>query len=83
MTIMAAVNADLIYDPNDVGSDCVVRCRISNGPRSDDPAFDPIIGDTVSLIDDDGEVLHGRVTARDDDRVWVQTDLRTPDALTA
>lgn len=82
MTIMAAVNADLIYDPNDIGSDCVVRCRISNGPR-DDASFDPTIGDHVTLIDDDGEVLHGRVTARDDDRVWVQADLQTPHALTA
>ncbi len=83
MTIMATADADLIYDPNDIGSDCVVRCRISNGPRNDDVSFDPVIGDRVTLVDDDGEVLHGRVTARDNDRVWVQTDLRTPHALTA
>ncbi|MFN7148945.1 MAG: hypothetical protein ACK4V6_05635 [Microthrixaceae bacterium] len=80
---MAAVNADLIYDPNDIGSDCVVRCRISNGPRDDDASFNPTIGDHVTLIDDDGEVLRGRVTARDADRVWVQTDIQSRRALTA
>ena len=78
MTIMAAVDADLIYDPNDIGSDCVVRCRISNGPRNDDASFNPVIGDRVALVDDDGEVLHGRVTARDGDRGRVQADLQTP-----
>lgn len=78
MTIMAVVDADLIYDPNDIGSDCVVRCRISNGPRNNDESFNPVIGDRVTLVDDDGEVLRGRVTARDGDRVWVQTDLQTP-----
>jgi len=38
---MVEVQADLMYDPNDVGPDCVVRCRISNGPRDKDPAFRP------------------------------------------
>lgn len=83
MTAMAGKKADLFYDPNDIGSDCVVRCRISNGPRNDDASFDPAIGDRVTLVDDDGEVLTGRVTARDHDRVWVQVDLGTPHAISA
>jgi hypothetical protein len=83
MSFMAGLGADLMYDPNDIGSDCVVRCRISNGPRNDDPSFTPVIGDRVTLVDDDGEVLVGRVTARDGDRVWVQVDLRAPRAKSA
>jgi hypothetical protein len=75
MNAMVEARADLIYDPNDVGPDCVVRCRISSGPRRHDPAFNPQIGDQVVLVDDDGEVLQGRVTDRDGDRVWVQVEL--------
>jgi len=37
--------------------------------------FDPVIGDGVALIDDDHEMLRGRVTAREGDRIWVQVDL--------
>ena len=78
MTVMVEVRADLMYDPNDVGPDCVVRCRISNGPRDKDAAFNPRIGDRVVLIDDDGVLLRGRVTDRDGDRVWVQVELAVP-----
>lgn len=78
MTAMTEVAADLIYDPNDIGSDCVVRCLISDGPRRGDESFDPTIGDCVVLVDDDDEVLDGRVTAREGDRIWVQVDLNTP-----
>ena len=77
MSVMTE-GADLIYDPNDIGSDCVVRCLISDGPRGSDTSFQPAIGDSVVLIDDDGEVLNGRVTAREGDRIWVQVDLDTP-----
>lgn len=75
MALMVEVRADFMYDANEVGSDCVVRCRISSGPRSQDPAFNPQIGDRVVLVDDDGEVLRGRVTDRDGDRVWIQVEL--------
>jgi len=44
------VDVDLIYDPNDIGSDCVVRCLISDGPRGDDRSFDPVIGDRLTDI---------------------------------
>lgn len=72
---MVEVLADLMYDPNDIGPDCVVRCRISNGPRDHDPSFNPRIGDHVVLVDDDGVLLRGRVTERDGDRLQVQVDL--------
>ena len=75
MAVVVEVRADFMYDPNDVRSDCVARCRISSGPRRQDPDFNPQIGDRVVLIDDDEEVLQGRVTERDGDRVWVQVDL--------
>lgn len=75
---MAEVHADLMYDPNDVGPDCVVRSRISTGPRREDTSFDPQIGDRDVLVDDDEIVVRGRVTARDGDRVWAQLDLQVP-----
>lgn len=78
MAAMAETRADLLYDPNDIGPDCVVRSRISNGPRGQDPTFDPQIGDRVVLIDHDGEILCGRVTDRCGDGVWVQAELTEP-----
>ena len=66
---------DLVFDPNDVGPDCVVECWISQGPRAHDQSFDPLPGDRVTLVDEDREVLRGRVTSRDANRVWVQVDI--------
>lgn len=68
--------ADLIYDPNDVGSDLVVVCLVSQSPRSDDPSFDPQPGDVVGVTDIDGEDARARVVRRDGNLVWVQLDLR-------
>jgi len=70
-----SVAADLVFDPNDVGPDCVVECWISQGPRAADPSFDPQPGDRVSVVDEDGETLSGRVVTRDDNRVWVQVEI--------
>jgi hypothetical protein len=72
---MDADRYDLSFDPNDVGPDLVVECWISHGRRSGDPLFDPQPGDTVSVGDDEGPPLRGRVTRRDDNRVWVQIQL--------
>jgi hypothetical protein len=69
------VHEDLVFDPNDVGPDCVVECWISQGPRANDPSFDPRSGDRVTLVDEDGETLRGRVTSRDGNRVWVQVEI--------
>ncbi len=71
----SVVVADLIYDPNDVGSDLVVLCWISQGPRAGDSAFDPRPGDRVQVTDADGEDLVARVVRRDENRVWVQLDV--------
>jgi hypothetical protein len=70
-----SVAADLVFDPNDVGPDCVVECWISQGPRAADPSFDPQPGDRVTVVDEDGETLSGRVVTRDDNRVWVQVEI--------
>lgn len=67
--------ADLLYDPNDIGLDCVVGSLISYGPRGTDATFDPQVGDRVTLIDDDEVVLHGRVTERGGDIVKVRVDI--------
>jgi hypothetical protein len=69
------VRADLVFDPNDVGPDCVVECWISQGPRADDSSFDPRPGHRVTLVDEDRETLQGRVTSRDGNRVWVQVEI--------
>lgn len=69
------VHADLVFDPNDVGPDCVVECWICQGPRADDSSFDPRPGDRVTLVDEDRETLQGRVTSRDGNRVWVQVEI--------
>ncbi len=67
--------ADLVFDPNDVGPECVVECWISQGPRAHDPSFDPRPGDQLTVIDEDGESLVGRVVSRDGNRVWVQVEI--------
>ena len=67
--------ADLVFDPNDVGPDCVVECWISQGPRAADPTFDPQPGDRLTVIDEDAETLSGRVVSRAGDRVWVQVEI--------
>ncbi len=72
MTAMTVGAYDLTFDPNDVGPDLVVECWISQGPRSGDASFDPRPGDVVTVGDDEGPPLSGRVTRRDDNRVWVQ-----------
>lgn len=66
---------DLSFDPNDVGSDLVVECWISQGPRAHDATFDPRPGDEVRVGDDEGPPLVGRVTRREGNRIWVQVRL--------
>ncbi len=66
---------DLTYDPNEVGPDLVVECRLHRGPRADDAAFDPSPGDTVRIGDDEEAPLVARVIRRAGDRVWVQVQL--------
>lgn len=78
-----STNADLSYDPNEIGPDCVVECWISHGPRADDASFDPQPGESVSLIDDDDEPLRGRVVRREGNVVWVQVILPAVVSLTA
>jgi len=73
--VAMSVAADLVFDPNDVGPDCVVECWISQSPRAADPSFDPRPGDRVTVVDEDGETLAGRVVTRDDNRVWVQVEI--------
>lgn len=75
MKAMAEDAYDLSYDPNEVGPDLVVECRIHRGPRSSDPAFDPTPGDSVRVGDDEGAPLKARVVRRTGDRVWVQIEL--------
>lgn len=82
MRCMSA-KADLLYDPNGIGPDCVVECWISHGPRADDRSFDPRPGDQVSLIDDDDEPLRGRVFRREGNVVWVQVHLPAVEFRTA
>jgi hypothetical protein len=66
---------DLRYDPNEVGGDLVVECWISQGPRAEDPGFDPQPADIVTLGDEEEPALRGRVVRRDGNRVWVQIEL--------
>ena len=81
MTTVNIGEYDLSFDPNDVGPDLVVECWISQSRRADDPLFDPESGGSVSAGDDEGPPLHGRVTRRDGNRVWVQ--VRLPDVSNA
>ena len=75
MDIMTNEAYDLRYDPNEVGSDLVVECWISHGPRAEDPGFDPQPADIVILGDGEEHPFRGRVIRRDGNRVWVQIDL--------
>jgi hypothetical protein len=72
------VHADLVFDPNDVAGG-EVECWISQSPRAADASCNPCAGDLVTLIDEDGETLRGRVSSRDGNRVWVQ--VRIPGRL--
>jgi hypothetical protein len=69
MTIVGTGTYDLSFDPNDVGPDLVVECWISQSARANDPRFNPQPGDAISVGDDEGPPLRGRVTRRDGDRV--------------
>ncbi len=83
MTTVDIGNYDLSFDPNDVGPDLVVECWISQSRRARDPLFNPQPGDVVSVGDEGGPPLHGRVTRRDGNRVWVQVQLpNLSDAVT-
>ena len=66
---------DLLYDPNEVGADLVVACLISQGPRVDDPTFDPQPGDVLLATDDDGEDLQGQVVRRAGNLVWLRLNV--------
>ena len=66
---------DLEYDPNEVGGDMVVECWISQGPRANDPCFDPQPGDWLSVGDHELPARRGRVIRRDANHVWIQVDL--------
>ena len=66
---------DLRYDPNEVGSDLVVECWISQGPRANDGSFDPQAADIVTVGDDEEAPLRARIVRRDGNRVWVQIDV--------
>ncbi|MDQ3756703.1 MAG: hypothetical protein M3394_02500 [Actinomycetota bacterium] len=66
---------DLWYDATTVGSDLVVACWISHGPRAEDASFDPQPGDHVSIGDDEEPSLRARVIRRQGDRVDVQVRL--------
>lgn len=73
--------ADLIYDPNEVGSELVVTCLISQSPRAGDSTFDPQPSDMLLVTDVDGEDLWARVVRRDGNQVSVQ--LIVPELHTA
>jgi hypothetical protein len=73
--VVVSASPDLVFDPNDVGPDCVVECWISQGPRAADDTFDPEPGDRLVVIDEDGETLTARVVSRDGNRVWVQVEI--------
>jgi hypothetical protein len=75
MSVVPEYAYDLTYDPNEVGADLVVECRLRRGPRASDPTFDPSPGDTVRIGDDEEAPLEARVIRRAGDRVWVQVQL--------
>jgi hypothetical protein len=66
---------DLSYDATTVGSDLVVACWISHGPRANDADFDPLPGDQVLVGDDEEPTLRACVIRRQGDRVDVQVQL--------
>jgi hypothetical protein len=71
----AAHSYDLWYDATTVGSDLVVRCWISHGPRAEDAGFDPQPGDHVFVGDDEEPPLRARVIRRQGDQVDVRIRL--------
>jgi hypothetical protein len=75
MTTMSSSRYDLWFDATSVGADLIAETWISHGPRSDDPTFDPRVGDWVDVGDDEEPPYRGRVTRRKGNRVWVQLDL--------
>lgn len=72
MVSVGSITYDLWYDATSVGSDLVVECWITHGPRVADPTFDPQPGDQVLVGDDEEPPLRGRVVRRDGDRVTVE-----------
>jgi len=74
LTSMEAVAFDLRYDPNEVGPDLVVECRLSRGR----PGLDLQPGDLVTVGDDEEPPVQGRVLKRDGD--WVTVQLFLPRA---
>lgn len=75
LVTVSAGSYDLWYDATTVGSDLVVACWISHGPRAEDASFDPQPGDQVLIGDDEEPSLHARVIRRQGDRVDVQVQL--------
>jgi hypothetical protein len=74
---------DLRYDPTEVGADMVVECWITQGPRSSDTSFDPVVGDVILAGDNELSPRQARVVKRKGDRVWVQLQLPGLDAAVA
>jgi hypothetical protein len=66
---------DLWYDATSVGADLVVETWISHGPRSDDPTFDPCVGDWLLVGDDEEAPCRARVIRREGNRVRMQLEL--------
>lgn len=75
MAKMTTSSYDLWYDATTVGSDLVVSCWISHGPRAGDSGFDPQPGDLLLVGDDEEPPLKARVIRRQGDRVDVQVHL--------
>lgn len=73
--------SDLWFDPDLLGEELVVECRISDGPRRDDPSFDPRPTDEVLIDDGAGEPLRAVVLRRDGDRVRVRLSQHDPALL--
>ncbi len=83
MSPMGEAPYDLRYDPNEVGPDLVVECRLPSSPRAGDATFNPVPGDVVMVGDDEEVPLQGRVVRRSGDLVWVQVHLPTAVSLVA
>lgn len=49
--------ADLLFDADQVDADLIVTCRLSEGPRRDDPTFQPRPGDALCVDDGAGSPL--------------------------
>jgi hypothetical protein len=75
MVSVGSSTYDLWYDATSVGSDLVVECWISHGPRATDETFDPQPGDQVQVGDDEEPPLLARVVRRKGDRVAVQVQV--------